>query len=289
MLNKYFNNFGNRREQDFIDDLVVESIKQYGIEVKYIPRTIINEDTLFGEDVLSRFSAAHGIEMYIKNIEGFEGEGEFLSKFNLEIRDQMTLVVARRRWNQIRVGNSLTDEVGFKYIFESANTKNQSSDMPTTEDTGVIILEAGTAGSNVYSITASRPMEGDLIYFPLSQNIFEIKFVEHETVFYQFGRLQTFELRCNLFEYSSEKINTGNTEIDAIETRSTLDILQYQYSLEDDSGVVVLEGDSDDDFLIQEFRIEAADPVANNELFQIQSQSILDFSENNPFSEAGNY
>lgn len=100
--NFYFNNFQNSQEQNLIEDLVIESIKIYGHEVWYCPRTIDNEEKIFKEDELASFNNAYSIEMYIKNVEGFEGEGDFLSKFGLQIRDRITFTVARR---------TFTDEV----------------------------------------------------------------------------------------------------------------------------------------------------------------------------------
>jgi len=94
--NFYFNNFQNSQEQNLIEDLVIESIKIYGHEVWYCPRTIDNEEKIFKEDELASFNNAYSIEMYIKNVEGFEGEGDFLSKFGLQIRDRITFTVARR-------------------------------------------------------------------------------------------------------------------------------------------------------------------------------------------------
>ena len=116
--------------------------------------------------------------------------------------------------------------------------------------------------------------------------MFEIKFVEHEQLFYQTGRLQTYDVRCELFQYSSEGINTGNTEIDLIEDTYSLDTLVYQFTLED--GLGVLKGE-DGDTVLQEYSIETTDKSANNTFFQTNAENILDFSEINPFSEVDRY
>lgn len=102
--NFYFNNFDNSQEQNLIDDLVIESIKIYGHEVWYCPRTITNEELVFKEDELASFNAAYLIEAYIKNVEGFEGEGDFLSKFGLQIRDRITFTISRRSFGSEVVG-----------------------------------------------------------------------------------------------------------------------------------------------------------------------------------------
>ena len=100
--NHYFNHYGtNTPDQRLIEDIIVESIKVYGIDVNYMPRTLVNEDKIFGEDRVSQFNDARIIEMYIKNVDGFEGEGTFVSNFGLEVRDQITLTVSRRRWTQL--------------------------------------------------------------------------------------------------------------------------------------------------------------------------------------------
>ena len=283
--NKYFNNFAYAREQDLVEDLTIESIKIYGHNVKYLPKTISGIDHLFGEDKLLKYETAADVEMYVKNVEGFEGEGEFMSKFGVQLNDQLTLTVARKRFDQIRT-EKLTTEVGYNYLQESANTDSPSRQFLTGNNhTESIVLETGTTGVNAYSITANRPQEGDLIFFPLVNKIFEIKFVEHEDIFYQTGRLQSYDLRCELFKYSSEQIRTGNTEIDSTETAGTLDTLLYELLLEDGNKLLEEEGDS----LVQEYQLFTQDAGANNSFFQSEGESIIDFSERNPFSEVDRF
>ena len=277
--NKYFRNYSYGREQRVEDDLTVEAIKIYGVDVQYMPRTIFNEIEEFGEDPLSKFDLAVPIEVYVNNLENFQGEGDFLSKFNLEIRDQITLTMARRRWDQIRT-EKLFDEVGNVYLTEdnpaiySSNTDNY-------------LLESGSA--NGYSISSSRPLEGDLIYIPFINNgngaIYEVKFVEHERVFYQHGKLYTYEMTCELFRYSSERLDTGNNDIDIIETRLTQDILNYNYLMENSDTMISEDGG----YIVQEFRLENISGSANNELFTQKSFIDVDFSERNPFSEIDRY
>ena len=246
--NFYFNNFAYSGEQNLIENLIIESIKIYGIDVYYLPRTFVNKDNLFGEDVLSKFDVAFPIEMYIKNVTGFEGEGDFLSKFGLQIRDEMTLTVSRRRFGE---------------------DVNVTSSTPQGNTDGY-----------------GRPAEGDLIYFPLNGKIFEVKFVEHEAIFYQMGSLQTYDLRVELFEYSHERIDTGIAEIDAVETAFSGDVTFFELLAEngdtlkfEDGGSIVNDG----------YRIETTDNQANNEFFHTQSADFLDFSEINPFSEGSRW
>ena len=280
--NKYFNNFAYAREQDLVEDLTIESIKIYGHNVKYLPRTITNLDNLFGEDPLSTFDEAVDVEVYIRNVEGFEGEGDLLSRFGLQIRDSVTFTIARKRFDQAITSPKLLTEVGYNLIFESGDNNSPSRQFLTgSKDTDSMMVE----GSD-YLNTINRPQEGDLIYFPLVGKLFEIKFVEHEQIFYQTGRLQTYDMRCELFEYSSERIDTGNTEIDLIEDTYSLDILKYQLTLEDNLGVL---NDEEGGTILQEYTIETTDISANNELYQVESESIIDFSERNPFSEIDRY
>tara|TARA_R100001480_G_scaffold22447_1_gene32573 strand:- start:170 stop:1030 length:861 start_codon:yes stop_codon:yes gene_type:complete len=283
--NKYFNNFAYAREQDLVEDLTIESIKIYGHNVKYLPKTVSGIDHLFGEDKLLKYETAADVEMYIKNVEGFEGEGEFMSKFGVQLNDQLTLTVARKRFDQIRT-EKLTTEVGYNYLQESANTDSPSRQFLTGNNhTESIVLETGTTGVNAYTITANRPQEGDLVFFPLVNKIFEIKYVEHEDIFYQTGRLQSYDLRCELFKYSSEQIRTGNTEIDSTETAQTLDTLLYEMLLEDGDKLLEEGGDS----IVQEYQLFTQDTGANNSFFQSEGESIIDFSERNPFSEVDRF
>jgi hypothetical protein len=275
--NKYFRPFTYGRQQDLAEDLIIQSIKIYGLDVKYLPRTLNNPDPLLGEDPASTFDDAVDIEMYIKNTQQFEGEGDFLSKFNLEIRDQITFVMARKRWEQITNEKILT-EVGYNIQLEDADTGRWANSV-------ALRLESGSA--NGYSLTSSRPLEGDWIYFPLNKKLYEVKFVEHENIFYQHGKLYTYELTCELVDrMGAIDINTGNTEIDAIETRYSQDILNYQITLESSDGSVLNE---DGESILWEYRVEEQVKTANNEFFTQKSFEYIDFSERNPFSEVDRY
>ena len=274
--NKYFRPFTYGRQQDLAEDLIVQAIKIYGLDVKYLPRTLRNVDPLLGEDPTSTFDDAVDIEVYIKNVQGFEGEGDFLSKFNLQINDSITFTMARKRWNQITTEKLIT-EVGYNYQVESADTNSWGN-------TQCIMLESGNG--NNYSITTPRPFEGDWIYFPLNKKLYEIKFVEHEAIFYQHGKLYTYDLNCELVDrIGPDSIATGNTDIDAIGTRYDQNILIYQTMLED--GTYLL--NEDGGFMLNEFRVEVQTITANNEYFTQKSLDYIDFSERNPFSEIDRY
>ena len=181
--NVYFDT-GTRPEQNLYEDLMVEQLRIYGQDVFYIPRQLVKEDTLFGEDTLSKFGDAYLIEMYFENIEGYEGEKEIMSKFGLQMQEDVTFVVARRRFEQL--------------VSHDANL-----------------------------IVKTRPNEGDLIYFSKVKKMFEITFVDHDDPFYQVHNIPAFKLKCKTFEYSSEDIDTGIAEIDAVETQNSLDMLEF--------------------------------------------------------------
>jgi hypothetical protein len=174
-VNTYFNSFNNgvQSEQDLYEDLIIESIQIYGFDAYYLPRDIIEEDDILNEEVLSKFDEAYQVEMYLKEIEGFEGE-DLLSKFGLQVTDSCTLVVAVKRWNEL--------------------VQQQQND-----------------------IDQGRPFEGDLIYFPFSKTLFEVRFVEDQVPFFRLNDLPVYELQCELFRYESQDLDTGIEEIDQIE------------------------------------------------------------------------
>lgn len=177
-----------KSEQNLYEDIIIESLKIYGQDIYYLPRDIVNEDKILGEDVPSRFNSAYKVEMYIENTEGFDGEGDLFTKFGVEIRDQATFIVSRKRWNQ-------------------------------------------TVSRYDNEINSARPREGDVIYLPLSNSMFQIMAVEHEQPFYQISNLPTYKLRCELFEYSNEDLDTDIEAIDDIEKRYA-----YKYLLTLDSA-----------------------------------------------------
>ena len=219
--NVFFNNYSRVSEQELIDDLVIESIRQYGVDVIYMSRAIKGRDKIFNEDDFPEYNETFEFEVYVKNNEGFEGEGDFLSKFGLQIRDQLTLTVANRTFER-----HVTREV----------------------------------------VDLLRPREGDLIYFPLNEKIFEIKFVEHESVFYQMGKTQVFDMTCELIEYSNQRFNTGRAEIDNYFADYNTDI-----RVDAHNGTLTA--------------LAATDDNAGNLNFELEADGIIDFSEVDPFSE----
>lgn len=194
--NPYFSQ-AVRSEQTLYEDIIIESLKMYGQDIYYLPRDIVNRDDILSEDPVSSFNSSYKLEMYIENVEGFDGEGDLFTKFGIQIRDAATFIVARKRWQQ-------------------------------------------TVARYDNEINSIRPREGDLIYLPMTNKLFEIMHVEHEQPFYQLSNLPTYKMRCELFEYSDEDLDTGIVDIDSIEDLGfTLDL-----SLVDSSAIGFIVGNT---------------------------------------------
>lgn len=236
--NVFFNNFESYAEQTLVENLIIESIRIYGHDLYYCPRKIEAKDEVFNEDALSSYNTAYLIEMYIKNVEGFEGEGDFLSKFNIQIRDEITFTLSQRVYN---------NTIGAEEI----NT---------------------------------RPREGDLIYFPLTQKVYVIKFVEHEAIFYQMGSLQTYDLRCEIFEYSNEDLNTGVPQIDELEELYSTNVAIGNNADTYANGDIIINPDTGRANNISQSYDMSNDPFADNDQYDAQD-SFIDFTEIDPFSE----
>ena len=237
------NSIGATGEQRLVEDLVIESLKVYGHDIYYMPRTLVNKDTIFDEDELSRFTQAYPLEMYLDNVNGYEGQGDIFTRFGLEVRDQATFVMAKRRWEDL--------------VLTSGGTFTQTT----------------------------RPSEGDLLYMPKTKSIFEIKYVDFQNPFYQLNQIYVFRLVCELFEYSSEDLDTGITEIDAIETKYSQDMLEYQ--LLQESGKLLL-NETNGCIINEAYNTAVSEPIDNVDFDNLVTlEGILDFSEKNPFGEIG--
>jgi len=277
--NIYFQN--SIPDQNLLNEIHREVIQQAGIDVMYIPRTLVKEDLILGEDVISQFNTAYEIEMYVKSSENFGGPDDAISKFGLDIRDELILVVH--------------------------------------------------AESFKFATNITIPLEGDLIYFPLSKGLFEIKFVEDEQPFYQVGKNYVFELTCEVFQYGGEKIDTG-TDADKVERENayavdlvlsavggtgtyTVDEEVYQgvslatatskaivvswvvstrtLRINNISGTFavpkkitgVTSGAEWDQATAADDQLLPTTPYADNKIFETDGDAILDFSESDPFSE----
>jgi len=310
MATNVFFNHAVRSEQNLYEDIIIESLKMFGQDVLYIPREVITKDELLNEDY-ARFTDTYTVEMYIENTDNWEGEGDLMSKFGLQIRDQATFICSKRRWEK---------EISLWNV------------------------------SNI-----DRPKEGDLLYLPLTSNLFQISFVEHEQPFYALGNLPVYKLNAELFEYSDEEFETGVKEIDNIElaysnyeifgtntgngvsfiTGETVtqgtditdvyvtgEISKIEHPGGSNTAVLYINDSTGTDGIARSFVVSSTypiigsdsgaswtiyssaadlvfdnkpwltndklnrnDPAAQNATFSTESDAIIDFSENNPFGE----
>ena len=199
MRNTYFSH-GTHAEKNLYEDLIIEQLKIYGQDTYYLPREEITKDSVLG-NTTDKFTDAYAIEMYVEDVNGFAGQGDLVGKFGLEVRDELTLVVARRTF-EVLVDNT----------------------------------------SNTLSI--NRPREGDIIWLERFKKFFQIDFVEDEDPMYQINDLPIFKLKCSMWEYASESVETGVGDIDSRLDSVTMDVLENQISLEigtTSSGALVSE------------------------------------------------
>ena len=311
-------------EQNLYRDLIIEAIQIHGHDVHYLDRTLVNEDTILGTDSLAKFNTQAKIEMYMENSEGgFAGEKELMTQFGLQNLSEATFVVAKTRFQEYTKQFQIEDETdttGGSILLESASVDTTGN---------AIIFE----GSDYYLLNetdatdSDRPLEGDLIYHPILKKLFQINFVDHDEPYFQLDNNPVYKLKCRLFEYSQELLDTGITAVDAIEDALSLDSGAYQFVLEQETATIsalLTEGDDriryeissdeivaledsdmttsagsllaeDGDYLIQETYIVGdgassstnLDTHAQNELFETADNTVLDFSESNPFGDVG--
>lgn len=236
--NVFFENFDNFAEQELLNSLSVEALSIYGHTIYYCPRTIIAKDDIYGEDPVSEYNMAYEFEVYIKSYDSYEGDGTFLSKFNLEIRDSITFSMVRSTfWNE------LGDTIG-----------------------------------------QVRPLEGDLIYSPMMKRVFVIKYINNTPTFYQMGTLQSWDVVCEVWEYSSEKLRTGVLEIDEIEVKYSTNVNNSNIlsddilGLTDENGVLIEMEPFD-------FDEQNTDTYADNDEINAENikDGIVQWDSNNPF------
>jgi len=234
--NFFFNNYASSKEQELLNNLIVEATNIHGLDCYYVSRNINKKDNLYYADDQSSYTNAYMVALYINNVDGFQGDGNLMSKFGLEIRDQIVLSIPIQSFNT---------EIG--------------------------------------AYTAQlRPNEGDIIFFPFNKKCFQIKYVDKFEMFFMLGKVYTYRLTCELFEYSNETFNTGIADIDAIQTNFSTNIIDW--AVLDETGAPVLTEDSD--YIVSEkYDLEVIAPTTENEEIQSESDNFIDFSEANPFAE----
>jgi hypothetical protein len=231
-VNKVFQHYGTTGEKSILDSLTAESIQISGSDMWYMPRHMFNENLTYTEDPQSYFSEAIPIEVYIQNVENFTGDGNFLSKFGLEIRDRIMLMISKTRWKTL-VGDPLN---------------------------------------------LVRPDEGDLLYFPLNRKIFEIRFVDPYSMFFPLGDTYTYQLTCELYEYSAAKFTTGIDEIDEVQSYSE-DLFDWGIQTEDGFSLMTEDGDiiTVDNYDPNEITMDDTDDI------QKRANTFIDITETNPY------
>ena len=318
-VNKHFHTSGVSAiatEQSLYADLVAEAIQIHGHDVYYLDRTLVAEDSVLGEDALSKFNTQSLIEMYMEDSGGgYAGEQELMSQFGLQNLSEATFVVSKTRFQektkqvQIETGTDSTS---------SGSIQLESGTLSTSKLEGEIFYIVNETDAT----DADRPLEGDAIYHPTLKKLFEINFVDHDDPFHQLDNNPVYKMRCRLFDYGSEALDTGITDIDAIETALSTASSDYQITLE--NATIVTESltidDTDYTLDITNVTVDAAtvsaaddpasfgesvllengsyiisedyyigdyvnDKTAQNELFDTLDDTVLDFSESNPFGD----
>jgi hypothetical protein len=233
--NPFFNNFSSFQESKLLEDLIVESHSISAPQMYYIPRVLNNLDQIYTADDQSSYEETFLIPIYVENFDRFNGDGNFMSKFNLEIRNQIQLSVAIRTFEQ----------------------------------------EIGRVIGQV------RPNEGDLIFFPQNNHVFQIKYVEKFEMFYPLGSLYVWQLTTELFEYSNEQFRTGIAEVDQLQVDMSTNILDYALLTEDGKYIT---DEADHYIVVEAYNIDDI-VLANNEDFQREATEFIDFNADDPFSE----
>jgi len=236
----YFQNYKNSNEQELLDDLVVESVSIYGIDVYYVARDLNNFDPIYGEDDSSSYTKTWQIAVYLKDVFGYSGDKELMSKLaGLEIRDQIILSMPNRSFEK-----EIQREIGYV-----------------------------------------RPHEGDLIYFPFNRTVFQIKFVNQNEMFFQLGTIHTWELTCELFEYSNELFDTGIPEIDRLQMIASTNLFDYALRADDGTPLTTEAGDY---LLTDGYNLAVVGALADNDEISKESDTLLDWSEDDPFNDETN-
>jgi hypothetical protein len=257
--NSYVHWWNDANEQNLLQELMTEAIQFHGFDVVYLPRSMRREDTFYNEDVLSLFTQTYPIEVYLKNVLGWEGQGDFLSKFGLQVDDKITVMISRDRFNELiprarftrgqisadaggttitgtnskfktdlRVGDDLTTTSSGQTRTVTAIKNNTSLTVSTAFDISVEMEYFSVPLADDIKPEESRPMEGDLVYMPAPFNaMMEVKFVVHERAagqFYPLGKKTFYEVQLELYTYSHETIATGDSDIDVFQNEVTYTI-----------------------------------------------------------------
>jgi hypothetical protein len=301
-------------EKSLYADLVTEAIHHRGHSVYYLDRTLVAEDNVLGEDALSKFNTQASIEMYMEDSGGgFAGEREIMSQFGLQNLSEATFVVSKTKFQE------KTKQLQIETATDSTSTGSIQLESGTVSDSQISYILNETVATD-----ADRPFEGDVIYHPTLKKLFEINFVDHDNPFYQLDSNPVYKLKCRLFDYGSEELSTGIAEIDAITDDLSVASSDYQITLEQQSFVgqeltadlifytldstfvtcdtTIVGADQEPASYGESLLLESGsyiiseeyyigdgviDKTAQNELFETLDDTVLDFSESNPFGDVG--
>ena len=252
-------------EQNLYRDLVIESIQIYGHDVHYLDRTLVNEDTILGTDSLAKFNTQAKIEMYMEDSEGgFAGEKEMMSQFGLQNLSEATFVVAKTRFQELTKQITIesgTDTLSGSLLLEEGTLDSGTVEASASFESGYIISEATSTDSD-------RPLEGDLIFHPILSKLFQINFVDHDEPYFQLDNNPVYKMRCRLFDYSSEVLDTDISAIDAIEDSLSTDTLALQFTMEQDTASI-------DSLLLEtEFGRMIYEDDANDEVVALETSDM---------------
>ena len=252
-------------EQNLYRDLVIESIQIHGHDVFYLDRTLVNEDTILGTDSLAKFNTQAKIEMYMEDSEGgFAGEKEMMSQFGLQNLSEATFVVAKTRFQELTKQITIesgTDTLSGSLLLEEGTLDSGTVEASASFESGYIISESTSTNSD-------RPLEGDLIFHPILSKLFQINFVDHDEPYFQLDNNPVYKMRCRLFDYSSEVLDTDISAIDAIEDSLSTDTLALQFTMEQDTASI-------DSLLLEtEFGRMIYEDDANDEVVALETSDM---------------
>jgi hypothetical protein len=269
-INRYWNNFNHSQTQRFVEDLIIESVKIYGLQVYYIPQTVTNLDELFGENPLASFDQATQFEVHIKNPDGYGGT-QLMSKFGFEVQQTMSFYVPKRRFLQAMT-NKLAMENGWNLQLEDADLTRamSSSSYQLDED----------PGSNPFSLNYTAPKAGDMLFFPFGNRLFKINFTDDDEIFWPMGTNPVYTMDCEIYDYSHEKLNTGIADIDNIESQYSGNALDFEYLLESGDRILDEDGSS---FVNETYNPNASDVNADQSIFTDMVSDVVDWSDKSPF------
>lgn len=250
---RYFRNQDSILEQNLINSLVNEAVQVCGVDAIYIARELLNYDKIYETDDQSLYQNTWMIAVYIKNILGFAGDKDFMSKFaGLEIRDQIVLEIPRNNFDMV--------------IAQDSNFPPMPRNMPQP---------------------AARPREGDLLFMPFRHlnKCFQIKYVNLTDMFFPLGTIPCWSVTCELFEYSNETFATGIPEIDRLQQESDTNFLNYLMLDTDGTPIRTFHSDA---WVTDAYNLNIIDPLEDNDAIQVEANTYVANTPVDPYIDSNN-